>query len=104
MNSISPKRIVKLAILIMLLLSFAFSLCACGNKLTGNWVCTEHISNYPGSMTLKSNGTGVADGYSISWYTRDNTLTMSLLMGTYTYDYELKGSTLYLDGYAYHKK
>ena len=41
MNSISPKRIMKLAILIMLLLSLAFSLCACSNKLMG----TSRISS-----------------------------------------------------------
>ena len=55
-------------------------------------------------MTLESDGTGIVDGYTASWRTKGNTFTINLLVGAFSYEYELKGSTLYLDGYEYHKQ
>lgn len=55
-------------------------------------------------MTLESDGTGIVDGYTASWRTKGNTFTINLLVGAFSYEYELKGSILYLDGYEYHKQ
>ena len=87
-----------------LILALVFTLCSCGKKLTGHWVCEDTIDNYPGSMTLESDGTGIVDGYTASWRTKGNTFTINLLVGAFSYEYELKGSILYLDGYEYHKQ
>ena len=98
------RTVAKLAILTVLILALVFTLCSCGKKLTGHWVCEDTIDNYPGSMTLESDGTGIVDGYMASWRTKGNTFTINLLVGTFSYEYELKGSILYLDGYEYHKQ
>ena len=100
----SKGTVAKFAILTVLILALVFTLCSCSKKLTGHWVCEDTIDNYPGSMTLESDGTGIVDGYTASWRTKGNTFTINLLVGAFSYEYELKGSTLYLDGSEYHKQ
>ena len=84
-----------------------FAFCGCGTsskKLVGNWICEEVHNGYPDQMTLNADGTGIAEGYTCNWYCQDGILTISvgnMLIGTKTYNYEVKGSVLYLDGYSY---
>ena len=100
----SRKNICSLVFLIVLMLTFVFTLCSCTNKLEGKWVCDNAPDNYPGIMILKSDGTGSADGYSMNWATSGDILDLKVaLAGSFCYEYELDGSTLYLDGYGYHK-
>lgn len=83
------------------------SLCACASsedKLVGNWVCEESIRNYPDQMTLYEDGTGIADGRTCSWTAEDGVLKLLLGFSSHSYDYEIQGSVLYLNEYAYNKK
>lgn len=97
------KKVVSLALAIVI----ALSLCACSssaNKLVGNWVCEESCSGYPDQMTLYEDGTGVLEGVGCSWTAENGVLTILVgYLGTWTYEYEIDGAVLYLDGYyAYH--
>lgn len=97
------KKVLSFALAILLI----FSLCACGsskNKLVGNWICEASHSGYPDQMTLNKDGTGMADGYDCNWTAENGVLTLvigNLLIGSLSYEYEIDGSVLYLDGYAY---
>lgn len=96
----------KKALAIVLVLVMILSLGACGssNKLEGNWICEESHSGYPDQMTLFEDGTGSVDGFDCNWTAADGIINFSLgLFGTKTYNYEISGSVLYLDGYAYTK-
>lgn len=100
------KKLLSLALTIVVVLS----LCACGSpadKLTGNWVCEGSYKGYPDQMTLNEDGTGIVEGYSCNWTAEDGVLTLAvgnILIGTLSYEYEIDGSVLYLDGYAYELK
>ena len=89
----------------LLAVIMVFSLCACTStsKLVGSWVCDEVHSGYPDQMVLNRDGTGVADGISCNWSTSGNRFVLSMLLGTYDYTFYTRGSTLYLDDYAYTK-
>ena len=98
------KRLIPL----ILVLVICLSLCACGsdeNKLEGNWVCQEVHSGYPDQLILNADGTGTGDGFSLTWYVQDDVITMTIgVFLTKTYNYEFRGSVLYLDGYGYEKQ
>ena len=97
----------KKAVSIFLVLVMLFSLCSCGNesKLVGSWVPESEEGGYPDAMTLNSDGTGSAAGFSRNWTVKDNQLTLVIgVLGSYVYEYEIDGDTLTLDGYVYYRQ
>lgn len=99
---------------LLLLLALCISLFGCGSKsqLVGNWILQDRdalssdVSNtFVSQLTLQSDGTGLGDGMSLNWSTDKDKMTLALgILGTYSYKYSIKGSILYLDGYAYEKQ
>ncbi len=101
-------RILKKCVIVLLVLGILFALCSCGStsKLEGNWVCEVARNGYPDQMTLSSDGTGTADGYSCNWYEEDGILHLNVgnaFIGSKSYGYHFEGSTLYLNEFAYHQ-
>lgn len=96
--------------LVMCLIIVVLALCSCGsdkNKLVGCWVCEEINKGYPDQMSLNKDGTGTADGFTCNWSAKDGIFTLtvgSVFGGTYSYEYSIKSSKLYLDGYGYVKQ
>lgn len=81
--------------------------CACGStaRFEGNWACENAPNGYPGQMSLKGDGTGIADGFSCNWREQDGEFVLVLsLYGKLAYKYHFEGSTLYLDDYKYVRK
>lgn len=100
------KNIKKLYVLLIALTLCSFFIsCGSGSKFVGNWICKEVHSGYPDQMILNNDGTGIVDGASCSWRNEDGKLILSVgILGSYDYDYEFRGSKLYLAGYEYAKK
>ena len=75
-------------------------------RLVGNWVCQiEEDDDYPHQFILNSDGTGIGDGFSMTWYTKNDTLEMTAsILGTLSYTYHFEGNILYLDDYPYEKQ
>ena len=97
------------ALILLIVVCLLFSMCACGSssRFVGNWICDEVHSGYPDQMTLNRDGTGMADGFTCSWNAKDGRLKFnvgSILVGNIEYDYEFRGSRLYLDDYGYTKR
>ena len=91
-------------IAVLCLCAFLVSHKTTGNTLSGTWVCDNVEHGYPDSLTLESDGTGIVDGVSISWYIDGDTFVMVAgIYGNYYYEYKLSGNTLSLDGYTYHR-
>ena len=94
-------------ILISIIILLVCLLVACGSnsKLTGNWVCDEVHNGYPDQMIINSDGTSTIDGISSSWRVEGNQfIFVAGSYGSFTYEYEVSGKTLYLDDYSYHKQ
>lgn len=85
--------------------SLLITSCSSGSRLEGQWVCETVHSGYPDSMTLNSDGTGLADGMSISWWVDETTdeFNFSYALASHDYAYSVSGDTLYLDDYAYYR-
>ena len=68
-------------------------------------MCVESQSSYPDTMTINSDGSGLADGISMSWYVEGKSFTLMLgWLGDYTYTYKVSGDKLYLNGYEYNRQ
>lgn len=97
-----------IALFLSALLLFSLVACTSGSgKLEGNWICQEtHSDSYPYQIILNNDGTAEVDGYQgVSWRTEDGRLMLNyhgIPFGNY--EYELKGSKLYLNGYRYDKR
>lgn len=99
----TKKYLFVVGIAVLCLCAFLISRKA-GNTLPGTWVCDNVEHGYPDSLTLESDGTGIVDGVSISWYIDGDTFVMVAgIYGNYYYEYKLSGNTLSLDGYTYHR-
>jgi hypothetical protein len=65
-------------------------------KLVGSWIGYEQRNGFPDAMTLREDGTGIADGVSISWWVSDDSFHFSYSSGTKEYKVETVGDTFYL--------
>lgn len=85
------------------MIMMCFTACKDEDTIVGTWSSTgDEPSGYPGIMTLHEDGTGLADGFNLNWYTDGNELTLSVaLFGEESYTYEVLGGFLKLDGYVY---
>lgn len=102
------KFISVVAIFMIVVTLLALTACSTKDKMIGTWVCESSISGYPDIMTLSSDGTGVMDSISVSWYIDEANgkfvfITSGLKARTHTLNYAISGDKLYLDSYAYNK-
>lgn len=85
-------------------MNLLFTACSSASRLDGQWVSESEYSDFE-AMTLYSDGTGIADGVSISWQVDETTgeLIISHIFGTDEYTYSISGDTLYLDEDTYNR-
>lgn len=93
---------------LLLVLSMALVLCACGStsKYEGSWVCVDGRApnGYPDVMTLKQDGTGMADGRACSWSVENDRFTLYLGSRILSYSVSVKGSNIFLNDVQYRKR
>lgn len=96
------KKLIVIILTISVML-ICFTGCKDENSIVGTWSSSgDEPSNYPGIITMHEEGTGLADGFNLNWYTNGNRLTLSIaLFGQESYTYEVLGDFLKLDGYVY---
>lgn len=99
------KKYLSVILIVVMIVTVCILLTACSNesKIIGNWICDEVHSGYPDSMTLNSDGTGIADGMSINWWVENDEFKFSYVFGSHSYDLTISGDTLFLNDYSYHK-
>lgn len=104
------KKRASLTLIVFMILITTFHLSACNQpieeKIADHWVCEEGKDNYPDTMNLYSNGSGVVDGEKCSWEIKGNQLHISSLAHQYTpfcigFDSIGVNRVLYLNGYRY---
>ncbi|MBQ2696716.1 MAG: hypothetical protein IJF61_05385 [Clostridia bacterium] len=75
------------------------------NSLEEEWILTPHGkdagSSYPDVMNLNSDGTGVADGKSLTWKAEDGVLHLYIGSADLDYSYRFDNDKLYLNQYEY---
>ena len=99
-------RLVRKKLLCMLLILgvvLVFTGCK-SNKLVGSWIPSDMSMSYfkyPESMTLKSEGTGIVDGFLMNWEDDNGVINFYTAYGTISFAYRFEGQTLYLDDRPY---
>ena len=90
-------------ILLLVLACGMLSACSKKNSLVGTWISEDPDFNGVEMMTLKADGTGMVDGFSINWVYEDGEFKFSWLLGTQTYQCKIEGDVLYMDDYKFNR-
>lgn len=98
--------------LVLALVLACTGLCSCNEAtIEGTWICKEVIDGYPDRMVLNEDGTGILDDTVVVTWDAESvgiiiffTDLFGLTVELDSYEYELKGSKLYLDGNEYTKE
>ena len=100
------KKTISIVVIITVIISTISVMTACGegtSVLVGRWVPEEGqpipISRdfAEKSMELSKDGTGIGDGYSLTWRAENGRLILKLDLGFgFAYDYKISGTTLTL--------